>query len=127
MSLPNQPEATLVKVLIIEDDFLVQMILEEFVQEAGHEVIAMVSDNTEAREVLSRGPPDLIIADVHLGEELVYAILPEVDPTTTVVLCTGYGAGGIEAPWRDLKTMDKPYGEREIRRILADVAAARSQ
>lgn len=53
------------KILIVEDDFDIQELLQNFLQEAGYEV-ASANDGVEAVSIFSSGQFDLILLDIML-------------------------------------------------------------
>ena len=54
------------RVLIIEDDALVVLLLTELLAEMGHEVCATANNETAAIDAALREEPDLVIADARL-------------------------------------------------------------
>lgn len=56
------------RVLIVEDDFFVGMLVEEQVQEQGHEVLGRVSSASAARDLVAVSQPDLMLVDIHLDD-----------------------------------------------------------
>jgi DNA-binding response OmpR family regulator len=57
------------RILIVEDEALLAMMVEEWLQDAGHETLGPVRNMRAALEVAQRNPPDLALMDVNLGEE----------------------------------------------------------
>ncbi len=56
------------RVLIVEDEALLQMQLEIYVEEAGHTVAGCASSLSAAMELVGREPADLALVDVHLAD-----------------------------------------------------------
>ena len=56
------------RVLIVEDEFFVGTLVEEQIEEAGHEVIRRVSSASAARDVVIESLPDLMFVDIHLDD-----------------------------------------------------------
>lgn len=55
-------------VLIIEDEPLISMQLEDLVRSLGHEVCGMAATRTQAREIVARQTPGLVLADIQLAD-----------------------------------------------------------
>ncbi len=55
-----------VKVLIVEDNSIVVMLLTETLTQMGHEVLGAVSSGEQALIGLDQFRPDLLIVDIHL-------------------------------------------------------------
>lgn len=57
-----------VKILIIEDEPLISMDLEALLEGDGHEVCGIARTHGEALKLVSDCNPDLILADIQLGD-----------------------------------------------------------
>ena len=55
-------------VLIIEDEPLISMQLEDLVSAVGHQVCGTAATRTQAREVVERETPGLVLADIQLAD-----------------------------------------------------------
>ncbi|QFT78895.1 response regulator [Erythrobacter sp. THAF29] len=55
-------------VLIIEDEPLISMQLEDLVEAVGHEVCGTAATRTQAREVVEKEMPGLVLADIQLAD-----------------------------------------------------------
>ena len=55
------------RVLIVEDEWLIAMDLAETVRQAGHEVLAIAADPDEAVSAAKSGKPDLVLMDLRLS------------------------------------------------------------
>ena len=54
------------RVLIVEDDSIVAMLIEDSLIEGGHEVLGSVASSSAARRQVERDIPDLMLVDIHL-------------------------------------------------------------
>lgn len=54
------------RILIVEDEALVAMQLEAFLEEEGHVVVGVAASSDEAREMAEGGGADLALVDIHL-------------------------------------------------------------
>lgn len=59
---------TRTRVLIIEDEPLIAMQLEDLVASLGHEVTAVASTRSKARDAAQGNPPGLVLADIQLAD-----------------------------------------------------------
>lgn len=55
-------------VLIIEDEPLISMQLEDIVSALGHEICGTAATRTQAREVIAKKTPGLVLADIQLAD-----------------------------------------------------------
>lgn len=56
------------KILIIEDELVLAANLKEVLEELGHEVVGIATSLTKAEEFFLQEKPNLILADIHLGD-----------------------------------------------------------
>jgi CheY-like chemotaxis protein len=97
-------------VLIVEDESLISMMLEDFLDSLGHRVAGTCETVTEALERVEQGGFDVAIIDVNLNGERVW---PVADRLAAIgipyVLATG---GHIEPPpeaHANVPVLSKPF------------------
>ena len=112
------------RVLIVDDETLVAMLLEDMLGDLGCEVAASVSRVAQAllaAQDESR-PFDVAILDVNVAGE---SIAPVADALavrgTPFVFATGYGASGAPEGHRGRPTLQKPFGVNDIEVRLREV------
>lgn len=111
------------RVLVVEDETLVAMLLEDMLADHGCEVAATVSRIAQALEaVADEGlAVDAAILDVNLAGEPSFPIAQALaDKGVPFVFATGYGSGGLPEAWRDRPTLQKPFSHDEVGRMLAE-------
>jgi DNA-binding response OmpR family regulator len=54
------------KILIVEDEFILQMMLEKMVQKMGHQVVSKAKSGAVAIDVAKNESPDLILMDIKI-------------------------------------------------------------
>src|SRR5512137_2739303 len=57
-------------VLLVEDEFLISMMLEDTLNELGHQIVGRATCGKEALAALRAAPPDLAVVDLHLADGL---------------------------------------------------------
>jgi CheY-like chemotaxis protein len=98
------------RVLIVEDEGTVAFMLEDMLENLGHEVAASVARLEEAWRALEAVPFDFAILDVNLAGELSFDLARAlVQRGTPFVFSTGYGAGGIPADLQGQSVLTKPF------------------
>ncbi len=117
------------RVLIVEDEFLVGLQLEEDLRAAGCDVLGPYSTLSAATKATRTKPFDLAILDVNLHGEKVYPLAAELmDRGVPAILLSGYSLADMPARFRALPHLAKPYGVqalmRTIRQTVAEAAAA---
>ena len=62
------------RVLVVEDEMLIGMLLEDMLADIGHEVVAVVSRLKDALAAVEKETFDLAILDVHLHGEAAFPV-----------------------------------------------------
>lgn len=80
------------RVLIVEDDMIISLVIENMVKELGHEVVGKATSGDEAIRLASEQSPDLVLMDIRLkgemdGIEAVTEIKRQIN--TSVIYLTG--------------------------------------
>lgn len=98
------------RVLLVEDEFLVAMLTEDFLVELGHEVAALCSRVTDALNALEQQAFDFAILDVNLGVEQSFLVAEHLEEREIpYIFVTGYGAAGIIDPYCLHCVLAKPF------------------
>ena len=108
------------KILIVEDESLVAMLLETMLEDMGCELFGTASRVPEALEMLSGDDlPDGALLDVNVAGETVYPVAELLKAKgIPMVFSTGYGQGGLAEGWDDQPSLQKPYTEPMIQQAL---------
>ncbi len=80
------------RVLIVEDDMIISLVIENMVKELGHEVVGKATSGDEAIRLAAAESPDLVLMDIRLkgemdGIEAVTEIKQQIE--TSVIYLTG--------------------------------------
>ena len=120
--LPDRPAARR-RVLLVEDESVVAMLLEDMLAEFGYEVVGPVARLDKAMEMAQREALDLAILDVNLnGKEVYPAAAALAARGIPFVFVTGYGKSSVRAPYGDRPTLQKPFLRSEMYAALAGFA-----
>jgi CheY-like chemotaxis protein len=114
-------------VLVVEDEYLIRMLLEDMLDELGYGVIAAVGTISEARQVATSGEFNAAILDVNLDGQEIY---PVADILTKrglpFVFVTGYGERSLPEPYRGRPALQKPFQAEQLKRTLAELLPSRA-
>lgn len=100
----------MIKVLIVEDEALIAMLLEEMLVDKGFEVSGHASTLDEAEAMARSTEADVAILDVSLGGNYVFSVAEILqERNIPFVFTTGYGSIGIEQGWEKYPVFTKPY------------------
>ncbi len=113
------------RVLVVEDEMTVAMLIEDMVSELAYEVAAVVPRLEDAMRLLDSGTFDLAMLDVHLNGKTVFPFAAELRAREIPFLfATAYGPRGIPAEFQGHIVLQKPFGPVELRRALVALAGA---
>lgn len=108
------------RVLLVEDEALVAMLLETILEDMGCIPVgpaATVEDGLAM--VADPAPLDGALLDVNIAGRQVFPIAEALKARgVPFVFSTGYGAGGLPDEWRGHATVQKPFTEAAIRNAL---------
>ena len=117
--------AAKLKVLIVEDESLVAMLLEDIVAELGHEVAGVVGRLDEAAALAARTDADFAVIDLNLNGQRTYSIAEILKRRgVRFMFVTGYGAAGLSEEWRDEVVLQKPFEVAAFSTAIARALAA---
>ena len=108
------------RVLVIEDESLVAMLLETILEDMGCTPVGPAS-NIDEGEALARDEAafDAALLDVNVAGRQVFPVAAALKARgVPFVFSTGYGEGGLPDEWRGNPTIQKPFTEAAIRDAL---------
>lgn len=118
---PNRARLEGVRVLIVEDEFLVAIQLEDTLAGLGCDVLEPAHSMEEAEQALKQHAFDVAVLDINIAGHAVYPIAERlVDSGIPFVFTTGYSREHIDEEWREIPTLRKPYLALELRRVLEE-------
>jgi CheY-like chemotaxis protein len=107
------------RVLVVEDEMLIGMLLEDMLIDLGHEVVAIVPRLKEAMAAVDRETYDLAILDVHLHGESAFPVADVlIAKGIPFVFATGYGERGVPEDYRGRPVLQKPFAKDDLERVL---------
>jgi len=110
---------SLPRVLIVEDEMLIAMMLQDMVADAGLEVEGVANSLKEGMDLASRADFDLAILDVNLNGEEVYPLAEILQKRgIPFIFSSGYGAGGIKSGFGGVPQVVKPYQQNLLMAAL---------
>jgi PAS domain S-box-containing protein len=124
----NSTFSTASRVMVVEDETFVAMVLMEQLKEMGLSVIGPFTNIAEATTAIGTNEIDAAILDVNLGGKFVYPVAELLAARQIpFVFITGYGQESIERRFGDTLVIEKPvelevleglFGRRQVRPAL---------
>jgi CheY-like chemotaxis protein len=110
------------RVLIVEDEAIVAMLIEDIIEEIGCSIVGPAAHVTQALAVLAADEIDGAVLDVNLAGEWSYPIADALAARgVPYVFVTGYGQAGLDAAYRDHPVVQKPFTRATLERALESV------
>lgn len=119
-----------IRVLLVEDETLVAMLLEDMIADLGGAVVDSASRVGRALDVLRErdGAIDLVVLDVNLGGEEAFPVAAALaERGVPFAFSTGYGSAGLPEAWRSRPTLQKPFTQAQVESVLRQALESRSQ
>jgi DNA-binding response OmpR family regulator len=106
------------KVLIVEDEPAISMLIEDMISDIGHTVTGCAASCEQARGSITPDI-DIVLLDVNLSGEESYPFAEELDKQNVpFVFLTGYGAAGLAPRWVAKPVIQKPFTIEQLRSVL---------
>jgi len=119
------PPPSAVRVLVVEDEALVAMLVEDALLDAGYEVIGPARSVAEAMAMLASERPGAAVLDLNLGGENSLRVADELSARgIPFIVATGYGAGGLPPHHDEVLVLPKPYDPADLTAALGRLCQA---
>ena len=118
---PTPPDDPLqgLRVLVVEDEALVAMLIEEYLKEFGCVVACSVRRVANGLESLGDSRVGAAVLDVNVAGESVSPIAEALEEQKIpFIFASGYGARGVEARWSGRPVLEKPFAAQDLRSAL---------
>ena len=107
------------RILVVEDELMIRMLLEDMLGELGYTVAAEAARIEEALEAAKNADFDIAILDVNLNGQPISPVADAlVARSMPFVFATGYGERGLPEPYRDRPTLKKPFQMDGLKQML---------
>lgn len=114
------------RVLLVEDEALVAMLIEDMLEALGCAVVGLASTVEDALHKIPSLAFDVAILDVNLnGAESFSVAFALARADAPFLFSTGYGVRAIPDAFRGIPVLGKPFTTADLEQTLASVLAAR--
>jgi CheY-like chemotaxis protein len=102
--------ATSKRVLIVEDELMIRMLLEGMLEDLGHTVAGQAGSIEEALTLAKQAEFDVALLDVNLnGKPITPVVAILAERGLPFVFASGYGQRGVPEAYRDSPALQKPF------------------
>ncbi|WP_042246912.1 response regulator [Paracoccus sp. PAMC 22219] len=107
------------RVLIVEDEMLVAMLLEDMLVDLGHEPVGPVMRVDAALQAVAEETFDMAVLDINLAGKVSFPVAEKLASLgIPFMFASGYGKAGLIAAFSDFPVLQKPYDLNDLSRHL---------
>jgi CheY-like chemotaxis protein len=112
------------RVLVVEDEMMVSMLIEDMLSDMGCLVVGPASRLDEAIELAKSAEIDCAVLDVNLGGTPIFPLADVLrERGCPFAFATGYGDAGLRDADRGTPVLQKPFREGDLARVLGELRA----
>ena len=113
------------RVLVVEDEMMVSMLIEDMLGELGCLVVGPASRLDEAMELAKDADLDCAVLDVNLGGQPIFPLADLLrERGRPFAFATGYGDAGLRDVDKGSPVLQKPFREGDLARVLGELQAS---
>ena len=114
------------RILIVEDDMMIALLLEDMLAEIGCEVVGPANSVASALALAQAETFDAAILDINLGSESAFPVADVLrEKAVPIIFSSGYGSGGLRDEDKACPVLGKPFRAAELNAILTAALAVR--
>ena len=115
------PPTTARRVLVVEDDPIVAMLVEDIVRDMGHDVLINLTLEHAMFEI-EDGQIDAVLLDMHLrGEDARPILLDLLARVTPFMVLSGSDQSGLRGEFPGIRFLAKPFGRNDLEAAVRDL------
>ena len=113
------------RVLLVEDEALVAMMIQECLTEYGHSVVGPIGRAADALAAAKQGEFDAAILDINLGDGMAYPVAEILSERgVPFAFVTGYEADTVDERFSKVPVLQKPIERQMLQRLFVPNAAS---
>jgi CheY-like chemotaxis protein len=107
------------RILVVEDEMLVSMLLEDMLADFGCSVVGPAPSLSEAMPLATDAQIDAAVLDVNLGGDPIFPVADALKARgVPFVFASGYGQSGLTEAHRGAPVLQKPFRQADLERAL---------
>jgi len=118
------------KILAVEDEALVRILIVETLADAGHAVLEAADGESALAVVIETPDLDIIVTDVRMSKMDGFSLARlarEIRPDLPVLFMTGYMGADVPANIPDAKVLQKPFDPDDLLAAIETMLAGRAK
>jgi len=107
------------RVLVVEDEALIAMLVEDMIHDSGAEMVGPAAKLTDAVDLARNAQADVALLDLNLGGALAYPVADVLRQRgVPIVFTSGYGSAALIQRFQDCPILDKPFDQRSLEQAI---------
>ncbi|MGH6817236.1 MAG: response regulator [Methylovirgula sp.] len=107
------------RILVVEDEALIAVMLADMLEELGYDVAASASQISQAKDFLAAEKVDIALLDISLGTEKIDPVADLLaERACPFIFTTGYGPEGVPAAHASRSVLQKPFNINDLAAAL---------
>src|SRR4051794_38609365 len=112
------------RVLVVEDEAAVSMLIEDMVLDFGTEVVGPAASLEEAMALVTRNHIDAAILDVNVQGTMAFGVADQIrEAGIPLIFATGYGSRVIPLRFSSVPVLTKPFRYEAMKEALKQALA----
>jgi CheY-like chemotaxis protein len=112
------------RILIVEDEAMIAMLVEDMVLDFGSEVVGPAAKMADAISLAQSATLDAAILDVNVSGSVIFPVAEILSKRgIPYIFATGYGSTGIPPRFQSHPTLPKPFSYQSLAEVLRDALA----
>ena len=122
--MPDSANLAGLRVLVVEDEMMVAMLIEDMLSDLGCVVIGPAARLDEALDLARAGEFDCAVLDVNVGGQPIFPVADLLrERGKPFAFATGYGDAGLRDADKGTSVLQKPFREGDLARVLGGLRA----
>ena len=107
------------RVLVVEDEMMVAMLIEDFLEKFGCTIVGPVASIAEAIRLATTEAIDGAMLDMNIDGQSIYPVAEELaQRDIPFIFVSGYGKEHFRSEYNNRPKLSKPFRLLDLRRIL---------
>ena len=116
------------RVLLVEDEALIAMLIEDMIHDSGGEMVGSAGRLSDALVLVQETQADVAVLDLNLAGALAYPVADALRQRgVPIVFTTGYGSAGVIEHFEDCPILDKPFDQRSLEKAIHAILKSRAR
>src|SRR4051794_31105145 len=107
------------RVLLVEDEALIAMLIEDMIHDSGGEMVGSAGKLTDAVDLARTAQADVALLDLNLKGKLAYPVADVLrERRVPIVFTSGDGSHALIDRFQDCPVLDKPFDQHSLEQAI---------